>query len=323
MKAWHIKNQENITLEEFTSKRQDDEIKVKISKATVSPGDLCLLAQDNAHIEVPSHSAIGYVSESSNSDYKFGTKVVISPFIENMHRGKKQIDVMGIDVDGLLQDFINLKEDNVYVLPEGIKDEEAVFTDYIATGIKALDQFKSKKGNYIVIAGANTLGLIIGQIAVYYQLVPILLDIDKDKLDIAKKWGMYYTLNLTYDNAIAEVEKITGGRMCDAAIITGEGVALATVPYLIKDEGQVLIAGYLVRENSKIDAAAVLKKQLTIKGVRHGDGEMSTAINLLANKIIQTDGFINCTVDFNDFPKVVDECVKYPYKYNKILVEFD
>ena len=66
-----------------------------------------------------------------------------------------------------------------------------------------------------------------------------------------------------------------------------------------------------------------MKKQLVMSGVCNGEGEMSSAINLLANKAIHTEGLVNHTIDFEDVPKFVNECIKYPHKYNKVLVNFD
>ncbi|MCQ2409490.1 MAG: zinc-binding dehydrogenase [Clostridia bacterium] len=325
MKAWKVKNQENVTLDEFTLERKEGEVKVKISKALISSTDICALKDEGMHILVPCHSAVGYVSESDTSLLKFGTRVVVSPFVEVNDDGKKRVETMGVNRDGFLQDFINLPERNVYAVPEGlsIKDEDVIFAEYIATAINVLEAVDSEKGNYIVVAGASTLGLIIAQIAIYYQLVPILVDLDSSKLELAKSLGIYYMLNPTFDNLEEHVKRTTGARMCDAAIIAGEGVALRTVPYLVKDEGQIVVCGYNIREKGHIETDVVLKKQLKIVGVNNGYGEMPSAINLLANKVVKTEGLINHTIDFKDFPSIIKPCIDYPYQYNKILIDFD
>ena len=48
-----------------------------------------------------------------------------------------------------------------------------------------------------------------------------------------------------------------------------------------------------------------------------------SAINLLANRIVKTDGLINTRIDFSAVPEMVVQCAEYPYQYNKIVVNID
>lgn len=50
---------------------------------------------------------------------------------------------------------------------------------------------------------------------------------------------------------------------------------------------------------------------------------MSSAINLIANKVVKTDGIISADANFGEVPQVVENCVKYPYQYSKILINND
>lgn len=324
MKAWHINNLKDIELVESTLQRGVGEAKLKVSKVAVSSTDISYFAGDEGKIVVPGHSAIGYVSEADeDSGLKLGARVVISPFLRAKSKGANTVSVMGVDCAGLLQDFVSVPMENVFQLPDGISDEEAVFTEYIAMGIKIITALDCDKGDYIVIVGASTLGLILAQLAMYYQMIPVLVDLDAEKLALAKKWGVYYTLNPTFDNLERKVEEITGGRMSDCAVFCCEGMSLNAALRLVKAEGRVIVAGYDTHEKHQVETDIVLKRQLTLTGVCNGEGEMFSAINLLANKIVNTDGIINGRFAFEDVPKLVDDCVKYPYQYNKILVDID
>ena len=134
---------------------------------------------------------------------------------------------------------------------------------------------------------------------------------------------MAYTLNPTYDSLERRVEEITGGRMSEGAIFAGESVDINSAIRLVKNEGDVVIAGYATRAKHSVDAYSILKKQLKLKGVCNGDGEMSSAINLIANKVVKTDGIISADANFGEVPQVVENCVKYPYQYSKILINND
>ncbi len=324
MKKWIIENLQDVRLAEDNVQRGDGEVKIKIAKVAFSSTDISYFTRGEGAVKVPGHSAMGYVSEADDdSGLKLGSRVVISPFVEYSEFGVKRVKVLGVDVDGLLTDFISVPQENVYALPDGVRDEDALFTEAIAFGIRIIEQMECEKGDYVVIVGASTLGLMLSQLALYYQMVPILVDMDSDKLKLAESWGVYYTLNPTYDNLERRVEEITGGRMSEFSVYVGEGVSFDATLRLVKDGGVAIIGGYSSTLKHKADMNEVLRKQLTLKGVCNGAGEMSSAINLLANKIIKTDGILNYRTDFDGVPQMIEDFIKYPYQYNKILVNID
>ena len=269
MKQWRINKDDGAILVESASVREEGQVKLKLSKVAVSSQDMSNFATlSKSDAITPGHSAVAYVSESDDeSGLKLGARVVVSPYVRVQEYGVDVVKTMGVDVDGLLSDFVCVPFENVFPLPDGVSDEEALFAEYIAMGDNVFEALELEKGDYIVILGASTLGLIISQMANYYQFVPILIDLDSDKLALAQKWGVCYTLNPTYDNLERRVEEITGGRMSEAAVFAGESVNINSAIRLVKNEGDVIIAGYATRAKHSIDAYPILKKQLKVKGV--------------------------------------------------------
>ena len=321
MRKWCIENGNEIKLVENLVNRGADEVKVKMSKVALSADDIVHFVADEEHI-VPGHSGVAYVSEADESlGFKLGSRVIVSPFIKTEKHGIERVDVLGVNRDGLLLDFISLPAENVYAIPDGISDNEAVFTDYVALGSGIIESMDCNKGDYILISSASTVGLILAQIAIYYQLVPILVDINGNKLKLAESWGVYYTLNPMFDNLERRVEEITGGRMCDFAVFTGDSISFGNMARLVKENGVVIVSGYSSHQKHQLDMHVILDKKLTVKGVADGIDEMSSAINLLANKIIKIDGVITESVYFEDVPEMIGRCVEYPYQFNNVLIE--
>ena len=257
MKKWRIENENDIKLVETVVTRGEDEVKVKMSKVAVSSDDIVYFATDSDHI-VPGHSGVAHVSEADESlGFKLGSRVIVSPFVKGVEHGIDKVRVHGVDVDGLLTDFISLPAENVYAIPDGISDDEAIFTDYIALGSNIIESMDCQKGDYVVIVGASTIGLILSQIAIYYQLVPILVDMDADKLRVAENWGVYYTLNPMFDNLERRVEEITGGRMCEFSVFTGDGIPFSNAARLVKEGGVVIISGYSSHKKHQLDMDVV------------------------------------------------------------------
>ena len=321
MRKWCIEKDNEIKLVENLVTRGENEVKVKMSKVALSADDIVHFMTDEEHI-VPGHSGVAYVSEADESlGFKLGSRVIVSPFVKREEYGIEKVDVLGVNKDGLLLDFISLPAENIYAIPDGISDNEAIFTDYVALGSSIIESMDCDKGDYILISSASTVGLILAQIAIYYQLVPILVDINGDNLKLAERWGVYYTLNPMFDNLERRVEEITGGRMCDFAVFTGDSIPFANIARLVKENGVVIVSGYSSHKKHQLDMNVILEKKLTVKGVADGIDEISSAINLLANKIIKIDGVITKSVYFEDVPEMMKDCVEYPYQYNNILVD--
>jgi len=325
MKAWHINNEKSLELIDGSIAPKEGEIKVKLAKAALSAFDMsCFAERREEGVSVPAHSGVAHVSEACDEyGLKLGAKVVISPFVKLEEHGETVVKTLGVDMNGLLQDFVSLPVENVLTLPDGIPDEEALFAEYIAIGNKVFSALPCDEGDYVVIVGAGTLGLILCQLAIYYQMVPVLIDLDPEKLALARKWDVSYTLNPTFDNLERRVEEITGGRMSEAAVFTSEGASLTSALRLVKNGSEVIIAGHCFKSAHNVDTEIILKKGLKVKGVRDGYGEMTSAINLLANSIIKVDGIITKSTGFENAGGIFDECVKYPYKYNTVLFDFD
>ncbi|MCM1306110.1 MAG: zinc-binding dehydrogenase [Bacteroides sp.] len=326
MKAWHIDDANNkLVLKEGALNPQEGEVQVKISKvAMTSAGINCFKGRDDENVTVPAHSAIAYMTaDNEELGLRLGSRVAVCPFIKTVEHGVNAVKTMGVNINGLLTDFVYVPIENIFALPDGIPDEDAVFADYIAIGNKVFNELSYNYGDYVAIVGAGTLGLVLCQMAMYYQLVPILVDLDEDKLELAKKRGVYYTLNPTYDNLDRRVIEITGGRLCDSAIFTSEGVGLSAALRLVKNESDVIVAGYPTYNKNNVNVEMVFRKGLRLKGVSDGAGEMPSAINLLANSVVHMNGIITARHYFDEVGKIYEDCVQYPYKYNAVLFTVD
>ena len=186
MKAWQITAKEEIALVEKKQEAEATDVKVRISEVALSSTDVAIFEGKKASYPIiPVRSAIGLVSEAhAMSGLKKGERVVLSPYVLDDPFYKKKgalvpdVKVMGLDMDGFLCDFISMPPENVYPLPEGIKDNDAIFTEQIALAVKSLGALETERGDYVAILGANTLGIIAAELCIYYQLVPIVIDVD-------------------------------------------------------------------------------------------------------------------------------------------------
>lgn len=326
MKVWHITEAKNCKL--LTSKlevnsstnevvlSQDDDtflvilpdedfIKVKITKASISSSDVSSYLGNYGHFPiVPSRSCLAQVSESTFSSFKQGQRLFLSPYHANNNGTFK---TRSIDLDGYLGDYAYVPIRDVYTLPEGICDSAATFIEDIALAINVLEELEPERGEYIAIYGASYINIIIAQLAIYYQAIPVVIDIDEDRLTLAQNAGIYYTINTRTEAAEQKIVEITSGKLCNYLVFDADCFTmLDNLLNFVKSEGKICLTGYnKFIPTLKCDVAKIIAKQLTIVGVNNGFGSIPSAINMLANKIVKTDNLIEHESSLTEYPDLL------------------
>ncbi|MEG2002140.1 MAG: alcohol dehydrogenase catalytic domain-containing protein, partial [Clostridia bacterium] len=267
MKAWRLTNPHEISLEkgeeELTKKGF---CKVRITLAGLSSNDFDIY-RGKANIAYPvtiGRQAIGIVSEINEEEtyIKKGDRVVISPFFPcgaclDCKQGNenlcKNLTCAGISHDGFLRDFIVVPIKNLYVLPERISDENAIFIPYIASAMSVIDRISCEVGEFIGVGSAGVLGNLIAQLAIYYQAIPIVLDRRKEQyLDIAKQVGVYYVFN-DDENTEKKIMQVTSGKMVDSMIyIKSSSMPILDSFKFIKNCGELAISSVATADNYSV-----------------------------------------------------------------------
>lgn len=301
MQSWVINGTKKITLHQSESSdiNLKTQAKVKVARASLCQSDIgCYENKYNNLPIIPSRSALGFISESSDISLSKGQRVFLSPYTKK----GDEVFVNGKDLDGYLSDFSTTSLKNIYVVPESISDEAFTFIEDIALDIKVCEILNIKETEYVLLYGATALNIILAQFCLYYQAIPIIIDSDKDALNIAEEYGIYYTINSKNESAYQRLTEITAGELAKHIIIDTD-VFPEIDPDILKfvsNNGKVGLLGYnTALENIKLDISYVVKKRLTIYGFNDGIGEIETAINMLATGIIKVDSLIEKIYDFS------------------------
>ena len=250
--------------------------------------------------------AVGVISEErSDLGLKRGVKVILNPYLVK-HSEKadivSEIKTYGVDINGFLSDFVTVPVENIIVFPDEVKEEDAVFAEYIAISLSAINTFKIEKGDYVAIIGGSPLCNIIAQLTIYFQAIPIVIDFKEERLAKAKECGVYYTINSSKEVPCDRVLEITGGRMAEHTIMESEqGVTPRYLFSLAKNGGDCTIVSVNKYPNAlEADINLINKKQLSVKGLSSGSGEFSSAIYILAQKFLNLSPLIEKKVSVED-----------------------
>jgi threonine dehydrogenase-like Zn-dependent dehydrogenase len=337
MKGWQITSKGEFGLvEKESSVLLDGHVKVRVTKAAITPTDGALYLGQGEYPIIPVRAAMGVISESISDEFKKGEKVIISPYINKSKSAQahfhieqekevlfSDVDIMGVTTDGFLRDFVVLPKENIIPMPDGIEDIEAVFVEHIAVALKVLDVLGVKKNEYVAILGGNSLCNIFAQLVMYYHGIPIIIDNDKELLNICRSNGIYYTVNPTETDCINRVLEITGGKMAEHVVFESR----ARLPFhsalsLAKKKGRVALMGFNVFvDKIDLNITPILKKQLTLTGINNGYNEIASAVNILANKILKLNPLISHRTSFDGAPEIIKDLALNPLGYRSIILE--
>lgn len=337
MKVWTITEPGVLETTEITDAiTPEGYAKVRIVRAGLSVSDADLLRGEKnvTYPVIPGHQGVGIISEIGANDHGFekGQRVVVSatlPCGKCLNCNADHADrcssmrMMGISAEGLLRDFAVVPIDNLYQLPQQVKDDEAIFAEHIAMAVRIFQDLGVKKGDYIAIAGATLIGLLLCQVALYYQAIPIVVDNSEFRIAAARTSGAYYLVNAADEDPVRRIREITGGRGCErVAYFTSGNENLSHALEYAAYGGRIAIAGWGY-DHTKLNADyhIVLSKQLTLLGINNPENYMTVAINLLANRIANMDVLTSKMISFDEVPATLREMVSDPYRFIKVIVK--
>jgi alcohol dehydrogenase len=112
-------------------------------------------------------------------------------------------------------------DNSLYPIPVGADEEALVMlSDILPTGFECgVLNGKVQPGGTVAIVGSGPIGLAALLTAQFYSPAEIIMiDLDDNRLEVAKRFGATSTVNSGDGNAVASVMKLTDGRGVDTAI---------------------------------------------------------------------------------------------------------
>ncbi len=211
---------------------------VKILKTTICGTDLHIMKGDMPAVtdgRILGHEGVGIVEEvgSSVSNFKKGDHVIISCVTscgkcEYCKKGMYSHCedggwILGYMIDGTQAEYVRIPhaDNSLYHIPAG-SDEEALvmLSDILPTGFECgVLNGQVKPGDTIAIIGAGPVGLAALLTSQFYTPAEIIMiDMDDNRLAVAKKFGATQTVNSSDGKAVEKVMKLTHNRGVDVAI---------------------------------------------------------------------------------------------------------
>ena len=298
--------------ESETPKPEGDQVLVKVNSVGVCHSDLHLWEGgydlgDGQFMKVtdrgvkypvtPGHEIVGTVEDIGNnvSGITKGDQVLVFPWIgcgecpackvknENLCDAPKS---MGVFQDGGYSDYALIPSFKYLAKLDGVDPDAA--TSLACSGLTAYTAIKKANQNspeFLVIVGAGGLGLMGVQIAKAITKAKIIcVDLDDQKLDIAKEMGAHYTINSKDPETSQKIMSICNDKGADSVVDFVNAPPTVKLGFaILRKRGNLVLVG-LFGGSLELSLVTIPLKSLTIQGAYTGNYDDMVELLALARK---------------------------------------
>ena len=167
---WLEKNR--LSLRDVPTPEKQGEARVRIRLAGICGTDLELVKGYYPYTGIPGHEFVGEVTESPDPLW-IGKRVVgeinaVCGSCEQCRSDRpthcESRSVLGIiNREGVFAEYTTLPLRNLHIVPEGVPDEAAVFTEPLAAALEIQQQVHIQPTDRVLLIGAGRLGQLIAQ----------------------------------------------------------------------------------------------------------------------------------------------------------------
>jgi threonine dehydrogenase-like Zn-dependent dehydrogenase len=274
----------------------DGEALVRVRLAGVCSTDLQILAGYMGFTGVPGHEFVGEVVDGppdlsgrrvvGEINYACGRCPTCQRGLGRHCPLRRVMGILG--ADGAFAEYLAVPVANLHVVPDGIPDEAAVFTEPLAAAFSILEQVPLDPSDDVVVLGDGKLGLLCAQVLAGTGAAVTLVGKHPENLALVADRGLA-TIPLD-----AWAPDGTAGCVVDA---TGSTTGLALAMAAVRPRGTLVLKS-TVADHHDLSLAPLVINEVTVVGSRCG--LFPPAVAALAGNAVAVTPLIDSTYALAD-----------------------
>ena len=163
---------------------------------------------------------------------------------EGVHEFKKGDRVAS---NGQHAEYVCIPQNLVAHIPDDVSDEEACFTVIGSIGLQGVRLLKPTLGETMVVVGMGLIGLLTAQFLVANGCKVIGVDIDDEKLNLSKNWGVI-PFNPKSGDVVKFVDSQTNNVGADGILITASAKTdeiISQAARMSRKRGRIVLVGVI------------------------------------------------------------------------------
>ena len=261
-----------------------NDVKIKIHKTAICGTDLHIYNWDEwsqKTIETPriiGHEYVGEIVEVGEgvTNWKVGELVsgeghIVCGKCRNCLAGNGHLckDTVGVGVnrDGAFAEYLVIPQENVRRCEKNIPEEMYAIFDPFGNAVHTALSFELT-GEDVLITGAGPIGIMAAAVCQHVGArYVVITDIKDERLELAKKLGIKYTVNTAKEKLSDVMEELNIREGFDVGLeMSGSEIALNTMIDHMIHGGKIALLG-LLKSDSRVDWSKIIFNGLIIKGI--------------------------------------------------------
>ena len=202
---------------------------------------------------------------------------------------------------GAFAEYVTVPAHILYKIPDNVSFEQAAMVEPVAVAAHAANISKIQPGASAVVVGAGMVGMFVIKMLEIAGTNPIIaVDLDENKLELAKGFGATHAVKSTGPELIEKVKRLTNGRGADFSFeVVGISETVNLCINSLRKGGTAVLVGNLKPEVT-IPLQKVVTTELSLLGSCAINGEYELVLDLLAQGKINVDKMISAVVPFSE-----------------------
>jgi threonine dehydrogenase-like Zn-dependent dehydrogenase len=257
-----------------------------------------------------------------------GTNVAVSPYTScgdcpSCRRSRRNAcqfnQTLGVQRDGALTEFIVMPREKLY--PANLTLKELCLVEPLTVGFHAAARGRVTPEDTVAIWGCGGVGLGVVAAASSRRARTICIDVDDQKLELARMAGAQLTINGTREPLHERLLEMTEGRGPDVAIeAIGNAATFRPAVEEVAFTGRVVYIGY-AKEPVSYETRLFVQKELDVQGSRNAQPEdFEAVVKFLEARMFPVDHAVSLTVPLEQAADALRSWSENPSRFRKIMV---
>ncbi len=298
------------------------QVRVQMNRVSICGSDVHLYKGDwekRAPFPIrPGHEGMGYIDALGEgvTHLDLGQRVVIEPNFPCGHcrycwRGQGNIcpnkRITGVNEPGCFAEYSVLPAKFAWLLPEQIRDEDAVLVEPTTVGWHALQTAALRAGDTIAVIGLGAIGLLLTHTALAVGYKVLVNDRFPEKMALAEQWGAIAIQLETEKQVIPQLAAQLDSADVVSVFECGGTVKTATMALEAAPAGAKVIIVGLAHEPVSFVPFDITRRGLSILTsiVCSHPADFSRIIELIAKGTIQPGKVISRRCQFTQLPEAL------------------
>ena len=223
---------------------------------------------------------------------------------------------------GAFAEYVAVPSRILYKLPDGLPFERAALIEAVSIAVHAVGRHVPAPDDTVVVIGAGMIGVLVIQVLVHRGSRNIVaVDIDPQKLALARRMGATRTLNPNEHDVAATVREMTGGRGADVSFeVVGHSDTVRSAVRSLRKGGTAVLVGNL-SPSVDVPLQEVVSREISLLGSCASNGEIPECIDLLARGVIDVDPIISLKASLDEGPALFARLYSGDSTLMKVIIQ--